>query len=97
MVPVSRKGDTSTGHESFGPQTITEGSSDVNINGKGAAREGDALSAHASPSQSAPHPGTIASGSGTVNVNGKPLARIGDDVSCGGVVIKGSSNVFAGG
>ncbi len=95
MPPASKVGDLSTGHESFGPQTITAGSPDVMINGSPAARLGDAMSSHGSPSTTSPHSGTISSGSGTVFVNGVGIARIGDDVSCGGVIAKGSVNVFA--
>jgi uncharacterized Zn-binding protein involved in type VI secretion len=54
---------------------INAGSGDVNINGKPAARFGDAgieagFSAH-----------TIKEGSGTVFINGKKAARVGDKVT----------------
>jgi len=54
---------------------INAGSGNVNINGKAAARKGDACV----------EPGfsdhVIDEGSGTVNINGKKAARVGDKVT----------------
>ena len=46
------------------------------------------------------HPGPpipIATGSGQVYINGMPAARVDDKTGCGGVITKGSGNVFIGG
>lgn len=46
------------------------------------------------------HPGPpvpIATGSGLVYINSMPAARVDDKTGCGGVITKGSSNVFIGG
>ena len=70
MPAAARKGDA----VACGSK-INEGSGNVNINGKPAARFGDAglesgFSNH-----------TIKEGSGTVNINGKKAARVGDKVT----------------
>ncbi len=44
-----------------------------------------------------PHVGSISSGSSSVYVNGRKASRVGDSVSCGGVHLTGSPNVFIGG
>jgi len=51
-----------------------QGSSDVFINGKPAAVQGDATGCG----------GSIASGASGVFINGKPMARIGDTAGCAG-------------
>ena len=48
-------------------------------------------SKHAGP------PIPIASGGGQVYINGMPAARVDDKTGCGGVITKGSGNVFIGG
>lgn len=69
---------------------IVEGSSNVMINGMGAARMGDkALCVGSSDS--------IVQGSSSVLINGKPAARMGDMTSHGGQITGGSSNVIIGG
>ena len=67
---------------------ISDGSPDVYINGRHAARVADPETCDA---------GKVAQGSSSVSVNGRPAARVGDKVTCGAVIIEGSSNVFIGG
>lgn len=69
---------------------ITEGSSDVKINGFGAAREGDQALCVGPPDK-------ISGGSSKVNINGKPAARLGDPTDHGGAITSGSANVIIGG
>lgn len=97
MPMVTRLGDSCTGHGSFPPRSSTGASSDCNVNGIPAHRQGDGWAPHGSPSPSPPHGGSLSSGSGTVNLNNKQLGRIGDPVSCGSAVAGGSGNVNCGG
>lgn len=64
---------------------VSQGSTDVFTNSLPAARVTDLESCHA---------GMIAEGSASVFINGLPAARVGDKLTCGGVVIGGSGNVF---
>lgn len=84
--------DTSDGSISSGV------SSDVIINGQGAATVGSVDSSHAP--YGTPHPpheaATITTGSSTVIVNGQPLAFVGSDLSCGHAVASGSPDVETG-
>ena len=74
---------------------MTNGSSDVVINGQYAALL-DSLDAPHAP-WGIPHPpheaATIVSASSTVIVNGKGLAYVGSDLSCGHSVAGGSPDV----
>jgi len=97
MPPQARLGDPGSGHGSFPATPITAGSGNVFVNGKPAARLGDSLAPHGSPSPSPSHGRAIAVGSSTVFINGKPAARMGDAINCGGAVAAGSGNVFTGG
>lgn len=96
MPEVTRLGDIGSGHDLCPPRALATASDNVFINKKGAGRVGDSYVAHACEIHP-PHDGNIAVGSATVFVNKKNLARIGDGISCGGAVIEGSPNVFAGG
>nr|DAG77000.1 MAG TPA: Baseplate wedge protein [Caudoviricetes sp.] len=96
MSQATRLGDKDTGHDACPPTGLITASSDVLINGMGAARVGDIYAPHGC-SVHAAHSGAISSGSSTVFINGKPAARVGDSVSCGGAVAEGSPNVFIGG
>jgi uncharacterized Zn-binding protein involved in type VI secretion len=87
-------GDIGTDHEGFPPTPIIEGSQDIFIDHKLAARVGDALAPHAKPG-SPPHNRTITTGSSTVFFNGKPAALTGSEIDCGGLVI-GTSTVIIG-
>ena len=95
--PVTRLGDSCTGHGSFPPRASSGGSGDVYVNGKPVHRQGDGWNPHGSPSPSPPHGSVLAAGSSTVYVNSKQCGRIGDPVACGSAVASGSGNVFAGG
>ena len=86
-------GDIGTDHDGFPPTPIITGSQDIIIDYKPAARVGDALAPHAKP-KSSPHARTITTGSSTVFLNGKPAALTGSEVSCGGVIIGGSSVII---
>jgi uncharacterized Zn-binding protein involved in type VI secretion len=86
-------GDIGTDHDGFPPTPIIEGSQDIIIDNKPAARVGDKLAPHAKPG-SPPHDRTIASGSKTVFFNGMPAAITGGGISCGGTVIGGSSVII---
>lgn len=96
-LPVTRLGDSCTGHSSFPPRPSSGGSGDVFVNGIAVHREGDSWSPHGSPSPSPPHSGVLSDGSSSVYVNDKMVGRIGDPVSCGSAVAQGSPDVFAGG
>ncbi|MFY3769370.1 hypothetical protein AHYW_000249 [Providencia manganoxydans] len=85
MPTIILLGDTGTGHGKHGPTQVISGSSTVKVDGKPVARQGDALASHGG------HERTIAGGSSRVFIDGKPAAREGDAVSCGGVLIGGSS------
>jgi len=89
MPPVTRLGDIGSGHAGFPPTAVTEGSDNVFVNGKSVARLGDKIKEHG-------HLRKISKGSGTVFINGKPVARLGDPIDCGGFLLQGSGNVFAG-
>lgn len=94
MGSIARVGDKTSGHGCHPPQTLLSGSSNVFINGIPACRQGDPVSAHTCGNNT--HDGVISGGSSTIFINGQPAAIIGSDVSCGGVVAKGSDNVFGG-
>ena len=70
-----------------------EGSSNVNVNGKGVVRLGDKVASHGI----APHSPTppMVESSESVKVNGIGVVRAGDSASCGHT-ISGSNNVNAG-
>lgn len=111
MPAAARKtkdGVGSKGGEHIGfapdPAPITEGSGDVNINGKAAARLGDETTTHVKPgSPPTPHdpspapPPPISEGSSTVFINDKKAARKGDKASCGAFIKTGSGDVNIGG
>ena len=103
MPGVARLGDQHSGICSHGlpccPHKVTgvisSASPDVNANGKGVARLGDAVI------HSCPHCGTgvVSSASSTVKANGISVARLGDSVTYpggGGTIISASGDVFAG-
>lgn len=95
-VPISRIGDNCTGHSSFPPRPLIEGSEDFIVDYQPASRVGDNLRSHASPSPSPPHGGVIAEGSQTYIINGQPAARIGDPVSCGSAMAQGCGTFIVG-
>lgn len=97
MPGVARQDDVVTGtcfHSSHTVPfattgTITTFSSDVKVNQKGVARDGDTVTA------SCGHTGTINTFSGTVNANTKGFARLGDNTVGDfiGTVTSASGNV----
>lgn len=64
-------GDIGTDHDGFPPTPIIEGSQDIIIDNKPAARVGDKLAPHAKPG-SPPHDRSIATGSSTVLMANPP-------------------------
>jgi len=97
MAAAARKGDPGLIHCS--PWTIADGSADVFINGRAAARVGDSTTLHLKPGGDVcpPHTAQISQGAATVRINGKPAARVGSAVSGCTRVIGGSSDVDIGG
>jgi uncharacterized Zn-binding protein involved in type VI secretion len=94
---IARIGDTDTGHGTYAPDTVKAGSSNVFINGTGAARTGDDHGQHINTVKPYDvHPAVCGAGSGTVRINGKPAFRIGDPVDSA-TQAAGSGNVIAGG
>lgn len=83
-------GDLGTDHDGFHPSPVITASSDVFLDSKPLARQGDALQPHNKPG-SPPHPRSISGGIDSVLVNGKPIAVTGSTVGCGGVMIGSSS------
>lgn len=99
MPSAARVGDTTTGHQTYPPQTIIVGSANVTINGSPAARVGDNVTPHTNTV--APfdtHTAIINTGSSTVTINGSPAARVGDALSCNlmDIIIVGSPTVTIG-
>jgi uncharacterized Zn-binding protein involved in type VI secretion len=67
--------------------TVASGSGDVLVEGKQAARAGDAAGCA----------GPIIEGSPDVFINGKPAAVQGDKTGCGGTITSGATGVFVNG
>jgi uncharacterized Zn-binding protein involved in type VI secretion len=96
MPAAARRGDPGLIHCS--PWTIANGSPDVYINGRPAARVGDKTSLHLRPGLICPpHTAAISQGAATVFINGRPAARVGSAVAGCTKVIGGSSDVEIGG
>jgi uncharacterized Zn-binding protein involved in type VI secretion len=95
MPKAARLGDIGAGHACFPPTPIIAGSGDVSINGRSAARKGDALLLHGC-GNCPPHGRSISAGSGTVSINGKCAARASDGIGCGGSISAGSGDVLIG-
>lgn len=87
-------GDLGSAHGGYPATPILSGSPDVLVQGRGVARQGDVLLAHAKPKKGS-HGRQIAGGEPSVLVNGRPVAISGCAISCGGVVIA-SHSVVAG-
>jgi uncharacterized Zn-binding protein involved in type VI secretion len=108
MPAAARKNDTAN-HVPAGGFTvhkINEGSGNVNINSKPAARKGDDLTDHLKPGNppvvhfpdgDTPVVPNISGGSSTVFINGKAAARKGDAINCSSKILDGSGNVNIGG
>lgn len=97
MPAASRQGDPGRVHCS--PWRIANGSRNVYINNRPAARVGDSTTLHLKPSGivCVVHTALISQGARTVLINGRPAARIGSPVAGCTVVIGGSENVQIGG
>lgn len=93
MRQLARVGDPTTGHDCFGPQVITSGSSNVFIDGIPAARVGDSVSSHTCGSNT--HAGVIMSLGLNIFINGMEAAVTGSPISCGGTVASGSPSTSA--
>jgi uncharacterized Zn-binding protein involved in type VI secretion len=94
MPPPGRIGDIGSGHGSFPPTTVIQGSPNTFVNSIPVHRVGDAIAAHGSPSPSGPHGRAGAAGSPNTYVNLKAIMRIGDPITCGGVIATGSHNTI---
>ena len=96
MRPVARLGDAGVPHCT--PYAIAQGSLNVFINGRPAARIGDFSTLHKTPGGKTcvPHVSVISTGSASVFVNGRPVARVGDLLAGCTAIAQGSVNVFAG-
>lgn len=95
MAAATRKDDCCTGHDTCSPVPLVGCSPNVNINGHGAGRVGDAYTSHSCVVHPS-HADQITAGSSTVFINGVSAARVGDAVMLGGSVRDGSDNVFIG-
>lgn len=85
MPAIARQGDAiSHGGSILGGATRTL------VEGRPAARQGDAVSCSTHGMQ------TITGGSGSVLVEGQPVARVGDAISCGATIVSGATSVQAG-
>jgi uncharacterized Zn-binding protein involved in type VI secretion len=96
MPAAARKGDPGVVHCSG--FVIAQGSPDVTINSRPAARVGDPSTAHLIPARRrcGVHTSTIARGSSTVFINGRAAARVGDPFSGCTRVAQGSPDVVIG-
>jgi len=96
MPAAARKGDAGVPHCSG--YTIASASSDVILNGRGAARQGDVSTGHLRPGgkKCLGHVAPISRGSSSVFINGRPAARVGDPLAACTAVATGSSDVIIG-
>ncbi|MGR5296903.1 type VI secretion system PAAR protein [Vibrio mediterranei] len=90
MAQGALVGDMGSGHDGYPATAIISGSPTVKIDGKSVARQGDALLPHNKPKHPT-HARQIKQGSNSVMIDGRPAARAGDAISCGGVIVGGSS------
>ena len=94
MPPASMLGKMCSGHASYPPTPIESSCGTVYINNILAARTGDSVTMHASPSPNGPHPRKLGQGSSDIMIEDKSAIRIGDPVDCGGNVMEGSEDVI---
>lgn len=97
MPGAARQGDPGVPHCSA--YVIANGSGDVFINGRPAARVGDVSMPHLRPagSKCVPHVAPIIFGSTSVFINGRPAARQGDPLGGCTIIALGSTDVNIGG
>ncbi len=104
-----RKSDLCTGHECYPPRKNDEGSEDVFVNSRPSHRFGDKWLTHSCSTKgkdgkkikllvgsNLPHAGILVQGSKTVFINSKAAGKTGNKISCGSVIMTGSTNVFIG-
>ena len=96
MPAAARRGDIGIPH--CIPYVIATASSDVVINGRGAARVGDVSTPHLRPGgKKCPgHVAPIITGSSSVLINGRPAATVGSYLLLCTVVATGSFDVIIG-
>lgn len=91
VAAVALTGAASSGFAADQPPSpqggIASGSDSVMVEGKQAARVGDATGCGS----------TVIEGSADVFINGKPAAVQGDATGCGGSIVTGSASVFING
>jgi uncharacterized Zn-binding protein involved in type VI secretion len=81
-----------TGH----PGLLMQGSPNVLIENRPAARVGDKHVCMLPPLAGPHPPSPVAKGSATVLINGKPAARQSDTAGCGAPILKGAITVMIG-
>ena len=98
MKGAARVGDSGGIHSPCWPiHNTAEGSPNVMINGRPAHAQGHAWVPHCRTCKTKKcHGSVLAAGSPTVFTNGRQQGRQQDPVSCGGVVLTGSSDVMVG-
>jgi len=96
MPAAARRGDAGVPHCSG--YTIATASTDVLINDRGAARQGDVSTSHLRPGgrRCPGHVAPISKGSSSVFINGRPAARVGDPLAACTRVATGSADVIIG-
>jgi uncharacterized Zn-binding protein involved in type VI secretion len=96
MPAAARQGDPGIPHCS--PYVIATGSTDVKINGRGAARVGDVSAPHLIPAGKfcVTHIAPIVTGSTSVFINGRPAAYVGSKLATCTLVALGSFDVIVG-
>ena len=95
MPAAARRGDAGVPHCSA--YVIATASSDVLINGRGAARVGDVSTPHRVPGRKCgTHLASIVVGSNSVLINGRPAATVGSYLAGCTVVATGSADVIIG-
>ena len=94
MPPAAMVSKECSGHASFPPTAIMEGSPDCFTNDLANGREGDSAGTHPSPSPNPPHPRKLGKGSSNIFINDKSAIRLGDPIDCGGHVMQGSGDTI---
>lgn len=95
MPAAARQGDLGVPHCSS--YTIAQGSGDVSINGRPAARVGDPSTPHLVPARRCfAHRASIVTGSSSVLINGRPAAHVGSKLAGCTFVATGSADVVIG-
>ena len=95
MPAAARRGDAGVPHCSA--YVIATASSDVLINGRGAARVGDVSTPHSVPARRCfRHVAPIILGSRSVLITGRPAATVGSKLAGCTVIATGSGDVIIG-